>query len=153
MNNDIINKNIWLNILILYIFSHRQIVWFCHPRIQHPHLHIVMVPLSSQSCLKHVYKAINKLSTVSYCVTIPCIMVSLYIPLTAIFSYMAFQCTKLIIGLFLFLLSIEIYYCNIVGLNKTNRYILCLFCKNKMLIYFCWSYWFSADDIKKEKRK
>ena len=128
--------------LLFYMFSQStgKIVLLCHPSIQHPRLHIVMVPLSSpssQSCLKHVYKAINKLSTVSYCVTIPCIMVSLYIPLTAIFSYMAFQCTKLIIGLFLFLLSIEIYYCNIVGLNKTNRYILCLFCKNKMLIYFC----------------
>ena len=126
--------------LLFYMFSQStgKIVLLCHPSIQHPRLHIVMVPLSSQSCLKHVYKAINKLSTVSYCVTISYIMVHyMYIPLAAIFSYMAFQCTKLIIGLFLFLLSIEIYYCNIVGLNKTNRYILCLFCKNKMLIYFC----------------
>ena len=89
--------------LLFYMFSQStgKIVLLCHPSIQHPRLHIVMVPvssqswpLSSQSCLKHVYKAINKLSTVSYCVTIPCTMVSLYIPLTAIFSYMAFQYIK-----------------------------------------------------------
>ena len=124
--------------LLFYMFSQStgKIVLLCHPSIQHPRLHIVMVPvssqswpLSSQSCLKHVYKAINKLSTVSYCVTIPCTMVSLYIPLTAIFSYMAFQYIKLIIGLFLFLLSIEIYYCNIVGSNKDHRSILCIFVK------------------------
>lgn len=121
--------------LLFYMFSQStgKIVLLCHPSIQHPRLHIVMVPLSSpssQSCLKHVYKAINKLSTVSYCVTISYIMVHyMYIPLTAIFSYMAFQCTKLIIGLFLFLLSIEIYYCNIVGSNKDHRSILCIFVK------------------------
>ena len=82
--------------LLFYMFSQStgKIVLLCHPSIQHPRLHIVMVPLSSQSRFKHVYKAINKLSTVSYCVTIPCTMVSLYIPLTAIFSYMAFQYIK-----------------------------------------------------------
>ena len=83
--------------LLFYMFSQStgKIVLLCHPSIQHPRLHIVMVPLSSQSCLKHVYKAINKLSTVSYCVTISYIMVHyMYIPLAAIFSYMAFQYIK-----------------------------------------------------------